>query len=590
MQQVDLTTLILTCGEICSEWIPAKVEQVYQRDRHTIYLSLRTVKARGWLLVSWHPQAARLCIAAPPPKIPDTFTFSEQLRHQLNGLALVAIKQVAPWERVLDLQFARRPQEPALWHLYVEIVGKYSNTILTDATNTIVSPAHQVSSQQSSVRPIQTGEPYQLPPSLTDTIPTLEESQSRWQSRISLIPGKLTQRLLKSYRGLSSTLASQMLLAANIPPEASSDSLTQEQWDSLFVQWETWLQVLNSGIEFLANPTDYPKVAFPQPGFTTSGYSVMGWQVVEPTGNISALLDKYYWEQLSVQEFSQLKHQIQQKLGNWRKKVGQKADNFQLRLQQSDNADRYKRDADLLMANLHQWEPGMAEIALPDFETGETVSLLLQPEKNAVQNAQYLYRQHQKLKRARNAVEPLLAEVNAEIDYLDQVIASLEQIGTYEGIEDLEILQEIREEAISQKYLEPSEARPAKNTVTSEPHCYQTPSGFELLVGRNNRQNDRLTFRIAGDYDLWFHAQQIAGSHVLLRLPAGTIPEEADVQFAANYAAYYSQGRYSQQVPVVYTQPKYVFKPKGAAPGMVIYQKEKVIWGEPLRVQSKLKH
>jgi predicted ribosome quality control (RQC) complex YloA/Tae2 family protein len=101
------------------------------------------------------------------------------------------------------------------------------------------------------------------------------------------------------------------------------------------------------------------------------------------------------------------------------------------------------------------------------------------------------------------------------------------------------------------------------------------------LIGRNNRQNDHLTFRIAGDYDLWFHTQEIAGSHVLLRLEPGTVPDEADLQFAANLAALYSRGRQSDQVPVVYTKPKYVYKPKGAKPGMAIYKHERILWGNP---------
>jgi predicted ribosome quality control (RQC) complex YloA/Tae2 family protein len=581
LQQVDLTTLILTSREIATDWIPARVEQVYQRDRHTIYLCLRTLKAKGWLLISWHPQAARLCAASPPPKIPDTFTFSEQLRHQLNGLALVEVNQVTPWERVLDLRFARRPQEAALWHLYVEIMGKYSNAILTDSENLIVAPAHQVNSQQSSVRPIQTGEPYVLPPSLTDTIPSLEEPISKWQSRISLIPGKLNERLLKTYRGLSSALIKQMIQTANLEPAKLTSDLTELEWSNLFILWQNWLKVLIPKNEILSIQESRVEAV---PGFTQEGYTVMGWQIVEPVNTISELLDRYYWQQLARQEFTQLKHQLQQKVSNWLKKASQKAQVFASRLEQSDNADRYKHHADILMANLHQWQPGMEAIALPDFETGAAIEIPLQPEKNAVQNAQHFYRQHQKLKRARNAVEPLLAEVDLEIAYLDRVAASLAQIETYQNIEDLQTLQEIREELIEQKYLETSEPKASKNNIDTIPYRYQTPSGFELWVGRNNRQNDRLTFRTAGDYDLWFHSQQIAGSHVLLRLPPGAVAEDIDLQFAADLAAYYSQGRQSDRVPVVYTQPKYVYKPKGSAPGTAIYQKERVIWGYPQKI------
>lgn len=164
LQPVDFTTLTAICSELSSSWLPSRLEQVYQRDRYTITVALRTLKRRGWLEISWHPQAAHICIGEAPPRNPDTFTFSQQLIHQLGGLALVKIWGIAPWERVIDLQFAQRPGENALYHLYVEIMGKYSNAILTDATNLIITAAHQVSQQQSSVRPIQTGQLYESPP------------------------------------------------------------------------------------------------------------------------------------------------------------------------------------------------------------------------------------------------------------------------------------------------------------------------------------------------------------------------------------------------------------------------------------------
>ena len=216
MQPVDFTTLTAACSELRANWLPSRTEQVYQRDRYTIAVALRTLKQRGWLEISWHPQAAHICIGEPPPRIPDTFTFSQQLVHQLGGLALVAIEAIAPWERVIDLQFARRPGESALYHLYVEVMGKYSNAILTDASNLIITAAHQVSQQQSSVRPIQTGQPYETPPKLTGPIPSLSESQERWQERVSLVPGAIKRQLLKSYSGLSAALVDSMLLAANI--------------------------------------------------------------------------------------------------------------------------------------------------------------------------------------------------------------------------------------------------------------------------------------------------------------------------------------------------------------------------------------
>ena len=593
MQPVDFTTLTAACYELRSEWVPGRTEQVYQRDRYTIALCLRTLKRRGWLTISWHPQAARICLGDPPPRTPDTFTFSDQLRHQLTGLALVAIEAIAPWERVLDLQFGRRPGEPASFHLYVEIMGKYSNVILTGAENLIVTAAHQVSSQQSSIRTIQTGQPYELPPALTGTPPSLSEAQERWQERVSLVPGALQRQMLKSYRGLSPALVRSMSQAAGLDPDQSTDSLKASDWQQLFQLWQEWLQTLGIGdreqdlkVETLKvessnlQPSNLQPSNF-QPGWTDQGYTVMGWGLVTPAKNLQTLLNEYYTAELNQQEFAQLRHQLTQRVSNMLGKLRQKASTFEERLQQSDQADEHRQQADLLMAHLQNWEPGMKTITLADFETNKPVTIPLNPEKNAVQNAQALYKRHQKLKRARNAVEPLLKEVQEEIQYLEQVEASLTQLDFYNSPEDLQALQEIREEVIHQGYLDAPEQRSRDVSDASEPYRYRTPSGFELLIGRNNRQNDQLTFRTAGDYDLWFHTQEIPGSHVLLRLEPGTVPEEADLQFAADLAAHYSRGRQSDQVPVVYTQPKYVYKPKGAKPGMAIYKQERILWGRP---------
>ena len=567
MQPVDYTTLMASCMELNRDWIPSRLEQVYQRDRFTISLALRTLKAKPWLTISWHPEAARINLGDPPPRVKDTFTFSDQLRHQLNGLALIDIKAIAPWERVLDLQFAQRPGEPALWHLYVEIMGKYSNVILTDAQQQIITPARQISSAQSSVRPIQTGQRYEVPPALTGTSPKLEESFERWQERVSLIPGQLKRQLLKSYRGLSPKVAEEIAIAAGLSPQQKTDTLQPEHWQELFSYWQKWLIVLEQ------NRFD--------PGWRADGYTVLGWDKTEPV-ELQTLLNRYYTYEINLQQFKQLHHQLNQKLTNFLKKLNVKANTFRQRLQQSADAESYRHQGDLLMAHLHQWQPGMKSITLDDFETGKPIEIKLNPEKNAVQNAQALYKNSQKLKRAKDAVVPLLAEVDAEINYLSQVQTSLNQLQSENmgSAEDLQALEEIREELIQQGYLT-SERQVDNPQDESQPYRYTAPSGCELWVGRNNRQNDILTFRTAVEYDLWFHTQEIPGSHVLLRLEPGAVPSEQDLQFTADITAYYSQARDSEQVPVVYTKPKHVYKPKGAKPGMAIYKHETVIWGRP---------
>ncbi|PSB12665.1 hypothetical protein C7B62_00860 [Pleurocapsa sp. CCALA 161] len=569
MQPVDYTTLMASCAELNRDWIPSRIEQVYQRDRFTISLALRTLKAKPWLTICWHPEAARINLGDPPPRLKDTFTFSDQLRHQLKGLALTGVAAIAPWERVIDLQFAQRPGEKPLWHLYVEIMGKYSNVILTDGSQQIVTPAKQISPTQSSVRPIQTGQPYELPPALIGTTPKLEESFVRWQERVSLVPGQVKRQLLQSYRGLSPRVAAEIAIAAGLSPQQQTDTLTLEHWQALFHYWQKWLLALEHQ-QF-------------SPGWLTDGYTVLGWNKVESVEGVQALLNCYYTQSVNRQQFTQLHHQLNQKLINLLKKLNVKANTFRQRLAQSADADSYRQQGNLLMAHLHQIQPGMKSITLNDFETGKPIKIKLNPEKNPAQNAQYLYKQSQKLKRAKDAVVPLLADVDGEIDYLSQVQTALNQLKgeNTDSSEDLQALAEIKEELIQQKYIIAERQEERQIDQDSQPYRLTAPSGCEIWIGRNNRQNDILTFRTAVEYDLWFHTQEIPGSHVLLRLDPGAVASEQDLQFTADIAAYYSQARESDRVPVIYTQPKYIYKPKGAKPGMVIYKQETVIWGRP---------
>lgn len=574
MQPVDFTTLCAIYADFRTSWLPARLEQVIQSDRTQLALALRTLDRRGWLRLCWHPQAAHLCLSSPPPKVPDTFTFSDQLRHQLKGLALVDVTPISPWERVLDFQFARRPGDPLQGHLYVEIMGKYSNVILTNAENLIITAAHQVSAQQSRLRPILTGQPYEPPPAMTGATPRLDESFERWQERISLIPNSLRRNLLTPYRGLSSALVRSLCARANLDPETPTNQLSDADWQCLFESWQEWLTILETQ-------------SF-QPGWTDSGYSVLGWDAHSPVDNVQTLIDRYYRDRLNQQLFQQLRHQLSQKLSQTLTKLNSKRQTFLDKLQQSHDADQQRQQADLLMAHLQDWTPGLKEITLTDFETGDPITIPLNPEKNAVSNAQALYKRHQKLKRAKQAVQPLLSATEAEISYLQQVEAALDQLDRYQQPDDLSALEDIRDELVEQNYLSSPQHRPQRESAPDPFHHFQTPSGLEILVGRNNRQNDQLSFRIATEYDLWFHTQEIPGSHVLLRLPPGTHPDPKDLQFAADIAAYHSRARDSDAAPVVYAEPKYVYKPKGAKPGMAIYKHETVLWGKPGEVERQL--
>ena len=606
MQPADLTTLVALTHELNQACVPARLEQVHQSDRHTIYLQLRTLEKKLWLSLCWHPQASRLHLSAPPPKQPDTFTFSQQILHQVAGFALVSVQLTSPWERVVDLQFAKRPDDQVQWHLYLEVMGKYSNAVLVNAQGEIVTAAHQVSSKQSRVRPIQTGDRYELPPALLEAIPSLSESFDSWRDRLVLIPKEIKRNLLSNYRGVSSSLVRSLLAISDLDGDKNVADLAMSEWEQLFRAWQIWLTCIERK-EFYPHLEGKGYALTPSPSPAGEGEEDNSPPFVRGAGgdlstHTNDFCDRYYSVQTGQIAFQQLHQQISQAIQNQLGKLSIKEKEFLDRLQLSTQADDFKNKADLLMAHLHLWEIGMKEIQLQDFHSDKLMAIPLDPTLNAQQNAQSFYKKHQKQKRAALAIAPLLESVQQEIAYLEQVstaVSLLEQ-------QELSALQEIRAELTQQGYLKVT-AEYAPRTKTSQrnnqkgsknksnrtkqeeiPDCHRftTPNGFEIWVGRNNYQNDLISFRIAGEYDLWLHAQEISGSHVLLRLPAGAIAEDQDLQVAANYAAYYSRARQSDQVPVVCTIPKYVFKPKGAKPGMVVYTHEKIIWGQPYKTQK----
>ena len=594
MQPVDLTTLRAVLADLTwtepgrDPLLPARVEWIQQTDLWTVVIGLRTLTARPCLLLSWHPQAARVHLCQAPPKEPEDFQFSQHLQRHLRGLAVTELALLDEWERVIDFRFAPRPGDPPRRHLYLEVMGKYSNAILVDEAGLILACGHGVSERQSRVRPVQPGLPYEAPPALTDPIPQRAEPFSQWQERLALIPDPIGQRLLRCYRGLSRHLAEAMCLQAGILPQTPSDQLSPQEWQALFFWWQDWLARLETG-RF-------------EPALTPQGYTVLGWtgrcgEVVEQQAssggdpsqpNLHRLLENYYQAQLERERFGRERQRLLQKLAALLKKLRQRRDQFERMLAESAQAEASKQAADLLMAHLHLWQPGLTHIELPDFASGQMVKIPLDPEKNAILNAQAYYRKHRKQKRAREAVRPLQEAVEQEICYLEQVEAALQHLETYRDPQDLVILAEIEAELIQQGYLEsPSRAEGSRRAPSASfnPYRFTSPSGFSIWVGRNNLQNDRLTFRVAQDQDWWFHAQEIPGSHVLLRLPPGAVAESEDLQTAADLAAYFSRGRFSDQVPVVYTRPKLVFKPKGSPPGMVVYKHEQVLWGRPSRAQ-----
>ncbi|MCY7332816.1 MAG: NFACT family protein, partial [Pseudanabaena sp. CAN_BIN31] len=325
MQPADLTTLVALTHELDLACVPARLEQVHQSDRHTIHLQLRTLEKKQWLLLSWHPQAARIHLCTPPPKQPDTFTFSQQILHQVAGFALVSVKLTSPWERVIDLRFAKRPDDAVQWHLYLEVMGKYSNAILVNANDEIVTAAHQVSSKQSRVRPIQTGDRYELPPALLEAIPNLSESFDSWRDRLILIPKEIKRNLLSNYRGVSSSLVPSLLAIAELEGDKNVADLNISEWESLYRAWQIWLTCIDKkqfyphleGKGYALTPSPSPLGEGDKKNLAPllpreKGLGDEG----NPSLSVNDFCDRYYSQQTGQVAFQQLHQQISQAIHN----------------------------------------------------------------------------------------------------------------------------------------------------------------------------------------------------------------------------------------------------------------------------------
>ena len=558
LQAVDVTTLRALLAEWRPLLLPSRFEKAQQSSPHTLQLSLRSLSGPHWLELSWQAEAARLHTIPAPPRQGDGSTLAQQLQHGLRGLALVEILQQG-WERVVELGFARRPGEPVLGWLVVELMGRHSNLLLLDGERQVVALARQVKPKQSRLRPIGTGDPYQPPPPLAGEPPRLEESFQSWQRRLSLVPLPLQQALRDAYQGMSPALLRQLL-----PPgwgELEVGGLSPAQWQQLWQLWRQWLDAV-AGEQFCWQIE-------PQGGYRCWGKPCPQ----EPLG-INRGLAAYFSEQL---EASALLHQRQQL--------------------------RHRLEAVAAKETRQAWEQGalLAAVAEADVLQHQADALLsqIQPSRQCIDAAQKLYKTARKRRRSVAAITPRLelhhqrlAWLEASLTYLDQaeslnqvlgLTADLETLGGLPGQGSGSGLGSWSGRSV------PRRARPGSAVEgVPQPLELHTASGLPLQVGRNHRQNDWISLRQARRGDLWFHAQEVPGSHVVLK-SSQRLANEGDLQAAADLAAHFSRGRGNLRVPVVMVPTEDLQRIPGAAPGTVRHRGGTVLWGEPQRALSLLR-
>ena len=551
--------------EITDRALGARVDKIYQPNKEELVFLLRTRQEAFKLLLSARANSPRIHFtqyAPENPKVPPMLCML--LRKRLSGAKLVEVRQPG-LERLLYLDFdaANELGDKVRLSLVIEIMGKYSNIILVDGQGKIVDALKRADEEMSSQRLVQPGLAYELPPAQNK--PCMLECQPEEIVEAIVHQPKnqsLNKGILNALQGLSPVVCREIEHQVGRGQELFTRDLTQEQRERLRFFLERLFTTVRdtAGEPYMVTkikgkPMEFSFLNIVQYGTLAS---VSRWE------DFSSLLDEFY-EERDRQDRMRVKAQdLLRLLANASERLSRKINLQRGELARSEDREHLRVCGDLINANLYRIERGSAFADLENFyDENRLMRVKLDPALNATQNAQKYYKEYRKAKTAQQVLGEQIAQAEQELLYVDSVFDCLSRAQSESELN--EIRQELREEgylkAVRDKRKPPAPLAPLE-FVSSE--------GFRILVGRNNRQNDKLTLKQANNNDIWLHTKNIPGSHTII-VTGGRQPGDATLKEAAMLAAYHSRAKDSSQVPVDYTQVRYVSKPQGAKPGMVIY-------------------
>ena len=552
---LDALCLTAVAGEVRAAVQGGKIDKIYQPTRDEVVLYIRGPAGNVRLLLSanpGHPRAHLTERNRENPEQPPMFCML--LRKHLQGARILELNQ-PPLERILDFRLETLDElgDRVERRLVLEAMGRSANLLLLDGEGRIVDCTRRVDGDLArGQRQLLPGLFYRQPPAVDKLNPfTLSPEELRLVLANPL--GKAWDKLLlDSFTGLSPLVARELAFRAGDDPEklaAELEKLGKAVEENRFTAY----LLVREG-----KPVDFTFLPVLQYGPETESI---------PRESFSALLDDFFSDRESAERVRQRGQDLVKSVTSARDRTARKLGNQARELEATKNRERLRELGDILTSNLHLMEKGMSTFRTMDFydpEGGE-VDIPLDPLLTPQQNAAKYYKEYNKAKTAEEMLTIQIEKGEKELEYLNSV---LENIALAEGEKDL---QEIRQELTETGYLRrPKTAAKRAKKVSGKPMEFRSSSGLRISVGKNNSQNDLLTTKLAYKSDIWLHTQKIHGSHVILWLEGG----EADARSlteAAQLAAYFSQARDGSKVPVDYTPVKYVKKPAGARPGMVVY-------------------
>ncbi|MCI8422992.1 MAG: fibronectin/fibrinogen-binding protein [Lawsonibacter sp.] len=589
---LDALCLSSLVGELNSALAGARIDKIYQPARDEVVLALRAPAAGNVrLLLSASPSRPRLQLTQLTRENPDTPPmFCMLLRKHLSGARLLETAQT-PMERVVTLRFEALNElgDRVERCLVLEAISHRTNLLLLDGEGRILDCIRHVGLESADkcivsgpdqttavrYRVLQPGMFYLLPPAVGKANPlTLEREGLERLLSAALEETRADRWLLDTLAGLSPLLCRELAYRAGGAVDITLEDLGPAGRSRLLDQLEELLQRI---LEARCTPTLLSLEGAPK-DFTFLPITQYGEAAsCREFPSFSTLLDCFYEEREHLERVRQKGQDLIRAVTRARDRTARKLGNQERELAATQDRERLRQMGDIVTSNLHTMERGMSRLRAVDFydPEGQEIEIPLDPLLTPQQNAAKLYKEYNKAKKAEEMLTLQLEKGRRELDYLNSV---LESIPLAEGERDL---QEIRQELTDTGYLHrTSKARGREKRIASKPMEFRSSSGLRISVGKNNTQNDLLTCKQAFKSDIWFHTQKIHGSHVIL-WTEGEPPDLQSLEEAAQLAAWFSQARDSTRVPVDYTPVKYVKKPAGARPGMVVYTTYETAWVTP---------
>ncbi len=559
---IYLNFLVAEVNELLSG---AKVDKIHQPSKNELVFIMRTRGGMHKLYFSADANSPRFAVVNSVPENPQTPPMLCMLfRKRLVGATLVSVEQYG-LDRIAFFNFDATNEigDRVKLTLAVEIMAQHSNVILFDADNRIVDALRRVDSEKSSYRLVLPGAQYKLPPPQDKLDIRSVEPQGICQGVLSLSNSKLSSAILKTMQGVSPLLSREIAYRVCGDDKGITELSTEEKMN-LLCEISALKTMVTSGetkptmvLDESEKPMEFSFMPITQYG--------SAYKIIEKS-DIFSLLEGFYSERDRVLRTRSKGAELFKLLDNAIERTSRKLNNQQEDLRKCADREDLRIKAELITAVQYKLEKGLSIYEVENYyDNNNIVKISVDPALSPSQNSQKLYKEYRKACTAENMLIKLIEEGEQDLEYLKSVKDLLER-STLERE-----FGEIKDELISQGFIKPKKS--GKKQIKKQalpPLEFKTSQGLTVLVGRNNIQNDKLTFKVGRKGDMWLHAQKCPGSHVLLLSDGGEIPDDAIVE-AAEIAAYYSSAKDGTIVTVDYTDVKNIKKPNGAKPGFVVY-------------------